>query len=81
LHELGSLHHGWEPTPFCNPLINPAESAQRAVNQRPTTKNHLREVALFGCSLIMGGWLIFLVIPIGLYFSYEHIRVQRSSAQ
>jgi|TARA_E500000178_G_scaffold287670_1_gene289971 hypothetical protein len=51
------------------------------VNQRPTTKNHLREVALFGCSLIMGGWLIFLVIPIGLYFSYEHIRVQRSSAQ
>lgn len=29
----------------------------------------------------MGGWLIFLVIPIGLYFGYEHIRVQRSSAQ
>jgi len=28
----------------------------------------------------MGGWLIFLVIPIGLYFSYEHIRVHRRSA-
>ena len=42
-------------------------------------KNHFREVVRYGCVVVMTGWLVFLVIPVGLYLTYEHFREQSSS--